>query len=155
MNCHVCPSVLCCSCVAEWDQCQPSSHSSQRRLCVQVWETLHCSHGLWCDRPLRWKPLHGHQSDQRVSETHNSLLFKSFDWSNLKMRTEQVSHELIPLHLSFASTWWPAVTRTHCVVCVETTMTMPWMICESQMASWPMTPMCSDTAGWPTPSESF
>ena len=30
MNCHVC-------CVAEWDQCQPADHSSQRCLCVQVW----------------------------------------------------------------------------------------------------------------------
>lgn len=52
----------------EWDQREAAHDCGPWCLCVKEGKALHCGDGLWCDRSLWWKPLHGHQSYQRVSE---------------------------------------------------------------------------------------
>lgn len=58
------------SLTAKWDQRQPTSESSSRSFSFHVRKALHSVHEFWCNCSLWWKPLHGHQSHQRVSKAN-------------------------------------------------------------------------------------
>lgn len=54
--------------IGKWNKCKCTCESSCWCFCVQIWKVLHCVHQLWFNCSLWWKPLFGHQSDQRVSD---------------------------------------------------------------------------------------